>query len=159
MCGWYTGRMNTVRIDHEIIHFLRRAFVPVARFAVFVVYVWFGFLKLVGLSPAGPLVHDLFNATIHFMSFNTFFMLFAAFEVLIGILFLIPRATRIVIPLLFLHMVTTLLPLFLLPHEVWSGFLVPTLEGQYILKNLVIISVAIGIAAQVHPLPFRGGRA
>ena len=71
---------------------------------------------------------------------------------LIGILFLIPKATRIVIPLLLVHMVTTLLPLILLPGATWQGFLILTLEGQYIVKNLVIIAVAIGVAAHAHPL-------
>ena len=144
--------MNTITIDHTIISFLRKSFIPVARFSIFVVYVWFGLLKVVGLSPAGPVVHDLFNATINFMSFNTFYVLFAWFEVLIGILFLFPKMTRIVIPLLFLHMITTFLPLVFLPGEMWSGFMVLTLPGQYIVKNLVIIAVAIGVAAQVHPL-------
>ncbi len=60
---------------------------------------------------------------------------------------------RLVIPLLALHMITTFMPLFLLPSITWAGFFVPTLEGQYIIKNLVIIAAAIGIAAQLHPLP------
>ena len=110
-------------------------------------------LKIIGVSPAGPLVHHLFDATIHFMSFNTFYILFAWFEVLIGIMFIFPKLTRWVIPLLFIHMITTFLPLVFLPSETWNGFMVLTLEGQYIIKNLVIIAVAIGIAAHVHPLP------
>jgi uncharacterized membrane protein YkgB len=59
---------------------------------------------------------------------------------------------RVVIPLLFIHMVTTFGPLVFLPSETWSGFMVPTLEGQYIIKNLVIIATAVGIAAHMHPL-------
>ena len=54
------------------------------------------------------------------------------------------------IPLL-LHMIMTFMPLFMLPEVTWSAFLVPTLEGQYIIKNLVIISGAIGIAAHLQP--------
>jgi uncharacterized membrane protein YkgB len=49
-------------------------------------------------------------------------------------------------------MVTTFMPLVLLTTETWTGFLVPTLEGQYIIKNLVIIAAAIGIASHLHPL-------
>ena len=52
-------------------------------------------------------------------------------------------------PLLFIHMVTTAGPLFFLPRETWSGFLVPTLEGQYIINNVMIIAVAIATAACV----------
>jgi hypothetical protein len=145
--------MDTLRLDHRIILFFKKAFIPSARFALFVVYFWFGVLKLVGLSPATGLVHQLFTQTIHFMSFNTFYALFALFEMLIGILFLFPKVIRIAIPLLFLHMVTTILPLFTLPHITWQAPLVPTLEGQYIIKNFVIMAIAIGIASHVHPLP------
>lgn len=147
--------MNTPRIDHAIIHFLRKAFIPTGRIAIFVIYVWFGMLKVLGLSPAGSLVHNLFNATIHFMSFDMFYILFAWFEILIGVMFLIPRLTRYVLPLLLIHMITTFLPLIFLPGEAWNGFMVLTLPGQYIVKNLVIIAVAIGIAAHTHPLPFK----
>lgn len=145
--------MNIVRIDHEIIHILRKLFIPTARIGLFIVYAWFGILKVIGVSPAGPLVHQLFDATIHFMNFDTFYIMFAWFEIVIGALFLIPRATRFVIPLLFIHMIMTILPLIFLPAVTWSGPFVLTIEGQYIMKNIVIVALAIGIATQVHPLP------
>lgn len=145
--------MNIYRVDHELIHFFRRISVPLARFALFVVFFWFGFLKVIGLSPAGTLVHSLFDQTIHFMAFPTFYILFALFECLIGVLFLIKGAERIVFPFLIFHMITTALPLFYLPGATWQSFMVPTLEGQYIIKNLVIIATAIGLVAHLHPLP------
>jgi uncharacterized membrane protein YkgB len=145
--------MNTSRIDHQLIHFFRRISVPLARASLFVVFFWFGFLKVIGLSPAGTMVHMLFDQTIHFMAFPTFYMLFAIFECVIGILFLIKGAERIVLPLLLFHMATTALPLFFLPHITWQSFMVPTLEGQYIIKNLVIIATAIGLMTHLHPLP------
>ncbi len=147
--------MNITRIDHSVIHFLRKAFIPTARFSIFVVYVWFGALKILGLSPASGLVHHLFSSTISFMQFDTFYIIFAWFEVVIGVMFIIPKATRYVIPLLFIHMITTFMPLVFLPADAWSGFMVLTLTGQYIVKNLVIIAVAVGVAAHVHPLPLR----
>lgn len=140
-------------IDIKLIHFFRRVSIPVARFGLFVVFFWFGLLKVIGLSPASGLVQRLFEHSIPFISFHSFIILFGLFECLIGILFLIRGAERIVIPLLFIHMITTFGPLFLLPQETWSGFLTPTLEGQYIIKNLVIIAAGIGIAAHLHPLP------
>jgi uncharacterized membrane protein YkgB len=125
--------------------------VPSARLGLFVVFFWFGVLKVIGMSPASELVESLFNESIPWLSFTTFIVLFGLFECLIGILFLIPGCERIVIPLLFLHMTATFLPLFILPQLTWSGFMVPTLEGQYIIKNLTIIAAAIGIAAHLHP--------
>lgn len=147
--------MKLRTLDLELIHFFRKAFEPMARFGLFVVFFWFGALKVIGMSPASPLVEALFEKTISWMPFSSFIILFGLFEVLIGILFLIPKAERLVIPLLFFHMITTFMPLFLVPGATWSGFLIPTLEGQYIIKNLVIIAAAIGTAAHLHPLPRR----
>jgi len=144
--------MSLRNIDIRIIHFFRRVSVPIARLGLFVVFFWFGILKVIGLSPASGLVQSLFNEAIPWMSFSTFFVLFGLFECLIGILFLIHGVERLVIPLLFLHMLMTFIPLFILPSETWNGFLVPTLEGQYIIKNLVIIAAAIGVASHLHPL-------
>ena len=144
--------MNIHEIDLELIYFFKRVSVPVARLGLFVIFFWFGLLKVVGLSPASGLVQSLFEQTIGFMSFDTFLVLFGLFECLIGILFLIRGMERIVLPLLFLQMLATFLPLFTLPEQTWNGFLVPTLEGQYIIKNLVIIAAAFGIAAHLHPL-------
>ncbi|TSC77696.1 MAG: hypothetical protein G01um101424_319 [Parcubacteria group bacterium Gr01-1014_24] len=145
--------MSIRNIDLELIHFFRRISVPVARLGLFVIFFYFGILKVIGLSPASELVQQLFEQMILLMDFSTFIILFGLLEMLIGILFLIRGFERIVIPLLFIHMITTFMPLFILPQETWSGFLIPTLEGQYIIKNLVIVAAAIGIAAHLHPFP------
>jgi uncharacterized membrane protein YkgB len=121
--------------------------VPLGRLSLFVVYFWFGLLKLMDTSPANPLVESLLERTLPFVSFSTFNMGLALFEMLIGILFLIPKATKFVLLLLVIHMATTFMPLVLLPAVTWTSPMVPTLEGQYIIKNLLIISVAIFIAA------------
>ncbi len=147
--------MNIRKTDAELIHFFRRASVPLARFGLFVVFFWFGLLKVIGLSPASGLVQRLFENTIPWMSFSTFLILFGLFEMLIGVLFIIKGVERVVIPLLLIHMATTFMPLFLLPQETWSGFMTPTLEGQYIIKNLALIACAFVIAAHLHPLESR----
>ncbi len=150
--------MSVENLDLRLIRFFKDFFVPMARFGLFVVFFWFGFLKVIGLSPASGLVQRLFENTIPFMSFGTFIVLFGLFECLIGILFLLKGMERLVIPLLFIHMITTFGPLVLLPQETWSGFMVPTLEGQYIIKNLVLIAAAMGIAAHVSPIAGRASR-
>jgi uncharacterized membrane protein YphA (DoxX/SURF4 family) len=144
--------MNIKNIDLHIIRFFQKHWIATARFAIAVVFIWFGMLKVLGLSPAGALVHGLFESSINFISFTSFYTFFAWFEVVIGVLFLIPRMTRVVMPLLLIHMITTFGPLVLLPAESWSAFMVPTLVGQYIIKNLVVIAAAMGIAAHVHPM-------
>src|SRR5258708_776030 len=147
--------MDLYRTDNAIIRWFKNISIPAARGALFIVFFWFGVLKLIGVSPAETLVQDLFVRTISFIPFDTFYFLFAIYECVIGILFLIPRATRAVILLLAIHMVSTFLPLILMPEITWTGFLIPTLEGQYIIKNLVIIALAMGIAAEVTPITRR----
>ena len=140
------------RIDHVIVTWLQALEVPLARLAIFVVYFWFGSLKLLGMSPATPLVQALFARTVTFISFDAFYLSFAAFEVIIGILFLIPRTERIAMPLLALHLVTTIMPLVFLPEITWQAFLVPTLEGQYIIKNILIAASAVVVGSKVMKL-------
>jgi uncharacterized membrane protein YkgB len=147
--------MSLASLDASIIQFFRRISIQTARVGLFVVFFWFGALKVIGQSPASGLVQSLFERTVPIMPFATFIILFGLYECLIGVLFLIRGAERIVIPLLLLHMITTFLPLMFLPEVTWSGFFVPTLEGQYIIKNLVIIAAAAGIAAQLESLPKR----
>src|SRR5438128_760915 len=120
-----------------------------ARFALFLIYFWFGLLKVVGVSPASPMVEHLFEKTmahmLPFMSFGLFIVLFGLFEMLIGILFLVPGKEKTATVLFVLHMVTTTLPLFMMGGEIWTGFLTPTLEGQYIIKNLALIACVLTI--------------
>jgi len=144
--------MKLKTFDIELIHFFRRVSEPVARFGLFVIFFWFGLLKVIDVSPASPLVQALFEKTISIIPFSVFIVVFGLFEMLIGVLFLVKGFERIVIPLLFFHMATTFMPLFLVQSATWSGFLVPTLEGQYIIKNLVVIAAGIGIAAHLHPI-------
>ncbi len=143
--------MQIDKLDLALIGFFKRVSMPVARVGLFVVFFYFGLLKVLGLSPASDLVRQLFEETISFMSFDSFFIMFGLFECLIGLMFIIPGLERAVIPLLFLHMLSTFMPLFILPEATWSSFMVPTLEGQYIIKNLVIIASAIFIASSLRP--------
>jgi uncharacterized membrane protein YkgB len=142
-------------LDLRVIAFFKRAFLPFARIALFTVFFWFGILKLFDLSPASPLAEALTANTVGLQYFDVMFKGLSVVECIIGVLFLIPKATRIVIPLLLLHMMVVCAPLVLTPGEVWKGWFVPTLEGQYIIKNLVIVAVAIGIASQTPPLSKR----
>ncbi len=142
-------------IDFFVIRLSRKIAEPLARFSLFLVFFWFGALKVIDLSGASAMVQSLFEATMPIMPFSVFMVLFGLFEMLIGILFLIRGAERVVLPLLFVHMITTIMPLFLLTSVTWSGFLVPTMEGQYIIKNILIIALAIGITAQLQPIKNR----
>jgi uncharacterized membrane protein YkgB len=124
---------------------------PLARFSIFIVYGWFGILKVIGQSPASPLVLELLEKTLPFISPSTFIILFGVYEVLIGILFLIPKLRYVAISLLIPHLIMTAGPIVLLPAIAWSGWFIPTLEGQYIIKNILIVALAIHILNQDKP--------
>lgn len=141
--------------DLKVIHTCRRLAVPFARFALFVIYFWFGALKVFGTSPANPLVSGLLSKTFPGLTFATFIVFFGVFEMVIGLLFIIPRLERLGIFLLAIHLGMTIIPLFLLCTVTWQGFMTPTLEGQYIIKNLLIIALAIVILSQLHPIKER----
>lgn len=149
-----TSRTTLRNFDARIIHAIRRISSPLARASLFVVFFWFGFLKIIYVSPANTLVDALLAQSLPFVSFDMFIVLLGIYEIIIGISFLIPGWERLAIALLIPHMAATFLPFILLTHITWEAFLVPTLEGQYIIKNLVIIALALGIAAHLHPLTF-----
>ncbi|MBI5126552.1 MAG: hypothetical protein HZA80_02215 [Candidatus Taylorbacteria bacterium] len=138
--------------DIWFVHFVRRISIPLARVALFIVFFWFGILKIIGTSPANPLVKDLMETTLPFMTFEQFIIGFAIYEMIIGIAFVLPRCERLAIALLLPHMMMTFLPLIFLAPVTWQGFMTPTMEGQYIIKNLVIIALAFGIAAHLSPI-------
>lgn len=145
-------RYSLEEIDSTIIEWLRKTYLPVGRIAIFIVYFYFGVLKLLDLSPASPLADALSAKTIGVEHAHLAFIILAIFECVIGVLFLYPKATRIVIPLLLIHMAVVCSPLVLIPDHIWTQGFVPNLEGQYIIKNVVIIAVALGIAAQTKPI-------
>lgn len=139
-------------VDHKIINELTSLSGPLARLALFTVYFWFGILKVIGASPANPLVANLLERTLPFITFPVFIIFFGLYEMLIGILWLIPRGERVAIALLVPHLITTVLPLILLPGVTWHAPFVPTLEGQYIIKNIVIVALAVAIGAHLRPI-------
>ena len=122
-----------------------------SRISIFVIYFWFGFLKLIDASPANPLVESLLNKTLPFINFSQFIIFLGVWEMVVGVFFLIPKLEKAAIIIFALHTITTLMPLFLLPTVAWKGLFVPTLEGQYMIKNLITIALAVNIISQAKP--------
>jgi uncharacterized membrane protein YkgB len=142
--------------DVRLTEWMARRAVTLLRCNLGVVFFWFGVLKFFpDFSPAA----DLAARTITTLSFGLvapglFLPGLAAWECLIGLGMLSGMCMRATILLLLLQMVGTLTPLLLFPTVTFTHFpLAPTLEGQYIIKNLVLLSAALVIGSQV-----RGGR-
>jgi uncharacterized membrane protein YkgB len=145
--------------ERKIVGYLAKICIPLARVSFFVVYFGFGLLKVLGLSPAEALVQQLWSQTLSFIPYNYFVMFFACYEMAIGIAFIFPGLERFALYLLIPHMITTFGPLVLLPQYTWKAFLVPTLAGHYIIKNLLLIALGIALAAYVGDFRSRNQKA
>jgi uncharacterized membrane protein YkgB len=117
----------------------------IGRVSMFIIFFWFGILKVLMISPAHGLVGELLSATMPSVPIEQFVIFLGLFEMLVGILFLIPKATNVVVGLLLVHMFTTFGPTVFLPETTWSGLMTPTIEGQYIIKNVALIALALVI--------------
>jgi uncharacterized membrane protein YkgB len=139
------------RIDRRITRWMARHGMTIMRISLGLVFFWFGALKLVpGLSPA----EDLVRNTIYFVDPDLFIPVLALWEMAIGLGLMAGKCMRITLLLLILQMPGTALPLVLLPQAVWTQFPYGlTLEGQYIVKNLVLIGAGLVLGGTV-----RGGR-
>lgn len=142
-------RDKAYRIDAWAISFLQTYGLTALRLALGVTFIWFGGLKPFGLSPA----QDLVAATVYWSEPEIIVPIIGLWEVAIGVCLLYPPLTRIGLALLALQMPGTFLPLVLLPEVCFTVFpLGLTLEGQYIVKNLVIIGSALIVGSTVKPL-------
>jgi uncharacterized membrane protein YphA (DoxX/SURF4 family) len=127
---------------------IRRAYPWVTRLALFVVFFWFGMVKVFGVSDATGLAKALTAKTVGLAHFTVLFKSLAIVECVIGVLCLVPRATRLLIPAVLVHVCVVSAPLVMVPDRTWQTFLlVPTMDGQYIIKNVLIIAAVWGLAA------------
>jgi uncharacterized membrane protein YphA (DoxX/SURF4 family) len=140
-------------IDVRITAGLARWGVPVLRVGLGVIFLWFGVLKFFpGASPAEALaartIEDLTGGAV---GPAVSLPVLAAWESLIGVGLVTGRFLRATLLLLALQMLGTLTPLVLFPSETFTVFpFAPTLEGQYIIKNVVLIGAAMVVGATVR---------
>lgn len=139
--------------DRAITRWMARHGVTLLRWSIGVIFIWFGALKLVpGLSPADEIATDTAMAlTFDLFSEDFVRIALALLEIVIGVGLILGRFLRLTLLLLFGQMAGTLTPLLLFPERIWTDFpFVLTLEGQYIVKNAVLISAGIVIGATVR---------
>jgi uncharacterized membrane protein YphA (DoxX/SURF4 family) len=143
-------------IDIEVTEWMARNGITFLRIGLGVVFLWFGLLKfLPGASPA----EDLAGRTIEILTFGMIkpavsLVILAAWESIIGLGLISGRFLRATLFLLIMQMLGTLTPLVFFPTETFARLpYAPTLEGQYIIKNVVLIGAGLVIGATA-----RGGR-
>jgi uncharacterized membrane protein YphA (DoxX/SURF4 family) len=153
----WSSRFQT--LDLVMIRWMARFGPVLLRVSLGIVFVWFGILKFFpNVSPAQDLAMRTISVlTAGLLPHRLALPLLAAWECLIGLGLLLGRGLRGILLLLYMQMLGTLTPLVLFPSEVFTIVpYVPTLEGQYIIKNLVMISAGIVVGATVgggHMVP------
>jgi uncharacterized membrane protein YkgB len=148
---------RVLHFENVVHHRLVAHSVTVLRISVGAVFLCFGVLKFFpGVSPA----ESLTEATTHLLTFGLVpggvsMVAIATLESVIGICLLTSRWMRAAIWLLAIQFVGILSPLVLLPGRLFAGpYHAPTLEGQYVLKDVILVGAGMVIAAAT----FRGGR-
>jgi len=139
------------RTDQMIARTMSKWSIPAIRISFAIIFIWFGILKPFDVSSA----ESLLKATVAWLPFGSpefWLVAIGWWEVAIGITFLFQRTTKIAIALLFLQMIGTFMPLFFLPEVTFQNgnILTPSLEGQYIIKNVMIISAALVLGGQYY---------
>ena len=144
------------KFDKPITTWMANNAIKFLRISLGIIFFWFGFLKFFhGVSSAETIA----TKTISVLTFGLIepavsIIILAVWETVIGLGLLFNRFLREILFLLFLQMLGTITPLFFFPAETFKIFpFVPTLEGQYIIKNLILISAGLAIGATV-----RGGK-
>ena len=117
----------------------------ILRIALGIVFLWFGALKIFGVSP----VVDIIQGTYWFLADPIYIQLLGILEIIIGIGLIFKIALRLTLALLWLQMVGTLLAPFWAPSMFFDGNLfLLTMEGEFIVKNLVLVAAGLAIAGQ-----------
>jgi putative oxidoreductase len=139
------------RLDSRVLVFLERAALPLLRLSLGLVLVWFGALKIVGETP----VADLVANTVYWVNPSWFVPLLGGFEVVVGIGLLLGRGLRVVLALFVLQMMGTFLVLVIQPDIAFQDGnpLLLTTEGEFVIKNLVLLSAGLMIGSRLKALP------
>lgn len=148
MATWLPVPPRLRPIDQRLIAWMDRHGVRLLQAAIGLVFVWFGALKLVpGASPAVGLI----VSTYPFLPPGLFLPFLGCWEIAIGAGYLTGRLLRVTVALTCAQMLGAMSPIVLNPGAVFvTAPFVLTLEGQYIVKNLVLLAAAIVIGAKAR---------
>ena len=145
--------MNIVdRVYAKVLPFIARYGLTFLRFSIGILFLWLGVLKLFpGVSPAEPIMRA---GMPQFLPMGYFIPFAGVWEVIIGLGFITGLFPRLILGMTIVTLCTTLSIFVLAPTLIWHQFpFILTFEGQYVIKDIVIISSALALLATV-----RGGQ-
>lgn len=135
------------RLDKKIVKWMRKNGHTWLRFSLGIIFFWFGILKPLGLSPASELV----ASTVYWFNPTFFVPILGWWEVIIGLCLMYKPLLRIGLFLMAVQMAGTFLPMILLPEVVYGNTIFElTLEGQYIVKNIVLITAGLVVGSHAR---------
>lgn len=144
---------NLDPVDRRLTRWMARYGVLILRVALGIVFLWFGVLKFFpGLSPAQTLALKTMDVlTLGLIPGGVSLVLLATLECAIGLGLVSGKFMRVTLLLLALQMLGAASPLLLFPGDAFLRFpYAPALEGQYIIKNMVLVSAGLVIGATVR---------
>jgi putative oxidoreductase len=134
---------------------LRPLALPALRILLGLLFIWFGGLKVAGVSPVKALV----AGTLPWADPDVVVPLLGGAEVLLGVGLVTGVALRLALPALAAHLAGTFLTFVMLPGQMFRDFnpLLLTEDGEFVTKNLVLISATLVLIAHTYrpasPLP------
>lgn len=136
------------RADEIIIPALRRWAIPALRIGLAVVFVWFGALKIFGVSP----VSDLVASTVYWFDPGWFVPVLGVVEVAVGLGLAFRFGLRSVLAVLLAQLAGTLLVFVFQPEVAYQegNPLLLTTEGEFVVKNAVLLGAAMVVGTQVR---------
>ena len=136
------------RIDRRMVGFMRKHGIRLLRLALGTVFVWFGVLKVAGVSPVAELVAQ----TVYWVRPETFVPILGLWEIAVGAGLLFGAALRLTLFLFWLQMAGTFLVLVVRPDIAFQhgNPLLLTTEGEFVIKNLVLIAAGLAVGSTVN---------
>lgn len=140
------------RLDRWFVRFMAAHGIRILRISLALIFIWFGLLKIVGRSPVAELVAN----TVYWLPAQFIVPFLGVWEVIVGLGLLLRAALRLTLFLFWLQLAGTFLVLVVKPGTAFQDGnpLLLTTEGEFVIKNLVLISAGLVVGATVR----RSGR-
>jgi putative oxidoreductase len=131
-------------VEHRLAIFAHRFGPPALRVTLAITFLWFGALKITNDTPVGDFVARTVD-WIPGVNGSWFVPFLGVVEVLLGLALLFNRGLRVVLPLLFAHLVGTFLALVTQPDVTFQDGnpMMLTTEGEFVIKNLILLSAIL----------------
>lgn len=143
------ARRGFQRVDPSVIAVLKRIGLPLLRICMGIVFVWFGALKIFDVTPVAELV----ASTVYWLDAGWVVPALGVAEVAVGLGLLTGRGLRVVLALFAAQMLGTFLVLVVQPDVAFvrGNPLLLTTEGEFVVKNLVLLSAGLVVGSSLRP--------